>query len=67
MKELCDKHQIHLQAYGPLFPLKQLGGPVDSVVESIAKEKSATPAQVLLAWAAQNGGGTVVTWVRFML
>ncbi|ORX36342.1 NADP-dependent oxidoreductase domain-containing protein [Kockovaella imperatae] len=63
-KEISDKHHIHLQAYGPLGSLKAPGGNEDAVVERIAKEKGATPAQVLLAWAAQYGGGTVVTTSR---
>jgi diketogulonate reductase-like aldo/keto reductase len=55
-------HDIKYQAYGPLSPLfRSPGGPVDAVVDRIAAERNATPAQVLLLWAAQQGGGTVVT------
>jgi diketogulonate reductase-like aldo/keto reductase len=37
------------------------GGPVDPVVKKIAEAHKATEAQVLLKWAQQFGGGTVVT------
>lgn len=57
-----NDHDIKYQTYGPLGPLfRAPGGPVDSIVERIAKEKKGTPAQILLQWAAQASGGTVVT------
>lgn len=56
------KHDIKLQTYGPLGSVhRATGGPVDAVVDKIAKARKSTPAQVLLLWAAQHGGGTVVT------
>jgi diketogulonate reductase-like aldo/keto reductase len=55
-------HNIKYQTYGPLGPLfRAPGGPVDAVVERIAAERGIAPGQVLLLWAAQFAGGTVVT------
>jgi len=57
-----NAHGIKYQTYGPLGPVfRSTGGPLDPVVQAIADEKGATPSQVLLLWAAQFGGGTVVT------
>lgn len=62
LRTLMDKHQIKVQAYAPLATLHSAaGGPVDSAVEKIGYDEFKTPAQVLLQWAAQAGGGTVVT------
>lgn len=59
---LMAKHKIKIQTYGPLNSVhRATGGPVDEVADKIAKERGSTPAQVLLLWAAQYGGGTVVT------
>jgi diketogulonate reductase-like aldo/keto reductase len=56
------KHDIKVQAYGPQTPLfRSPGGPLDPVVEGIAKKHGATSGQVLLAWAHQQPGGIVVT------
>ena len=60
--ELQHRHNIIVQSYGPLSSLVRFqGGPVDAVVEGIAKDRSATTSQVLLAWAARYTGGVVVT------
>lgn len=62
LRSLMDKHQIKVQAYAPLATLHSAaGGPVDAAVEKVANDEFKTPAQVLLQWAAQYGGGTVVT------
>ena len=62
LREVLDKYQIKIQSYGPQVPIVWApGGPVDPVVEKIAKDKGVTPGQVLLAWASQKGGGPVVT------
>lgn len=59
---LMKTHDIKYQTYGPLGPVfRSPGGPVDAVAQAIADEKGATVSQVLLQWAAQYGGGTVVT------
>lgn len=56
------KYDVKFQAYGPLSSLSRTpGGPVDPVVKKIAEAHKATEAQVLLKWAQQFGGGTVVT------
>lgn len=60
--EIQRKYNIKVQTFGPLNSVHRItGGPVDPVVHRIAKERNSTPAQVLLLWAAQFGGGTVVT------
>lgn len=65
LRSLMDKHQIKVQAYAPLATLHcAAGGPVDAAVEKVAIDEFKTPAQVLLQWAAQYGGGTVVTTTR---
>lgn len=62
LRAIMDKHGIKVQAYAPLAPLHSAaGGPVDSAVQKIADDEDKSPAQVLLQWAAQYGGGTVVT------
>lgn len=56
------KHHIAPQAYSALMPLHFVpNGPVSKAAEKVAAEKQATPAQVLLAWARQVSGGSVVT------
>lgn len=51
-----------MQTFGPLNSVHRVtGGPVDDIVQRIADKRKTTPAQVLLLWAAQYGGGTVVT------
>ncbi|WP_252313107.1 aldo/keto reductase [Sinobaca sp. H24] len=52
VKEFCAKHDIFVEAWSPLMQ----GGDVlkDEVVQSIAKEHSKTPAQVVLRWHLQN-------------
>jgi diketogulonate reductase-like aldo/keto reductase len=60
--KLCKDHDIKIECYGPLNSLfRSTNGPVDSVVEEIARQKGATPAQVLIRWAADYTGGVVVT------
>lgn len=60
--DLLKKHEIRVEAYGPQTPLFRVpGGPVDPVVERIAKAHKITPGQTLLLWAQQYTGGVVVT------
>lgn len=62
LRAIMDKHDIKLQAYGPLATLHSAaGGPVDAAVEKVANDEAKSPAQVLLQWAAQYGKGLVVT------
>mmetsp|Transcript_25308 Transcript_25308/g.38975 ORF Transcript_25308/g.38975 Transcript_25308/m.38975 type:complete len:319 (+) Transcript_25308:124-1080(+) len=64
LKEYCDAQGIHLTAYSPLGSkdrpptLKNEGEkPIleDPVIADIAKQRAATPAQVILAWGMQRG------------
>jgi diketogulonate reductase-like aldo/keto reductase len=60
--KIQDKHKILTQSYAPLSPIvRDQGGPVDEVVERIAKEQNASPSQVLLAWNARFTQGCLVT------
>jgi diketogulonate reductase-like aldo/keto reductase len=61
--EFCSLKGIIIQAYGTLAPLiHYAGGPVDPVVQKVARELGATESQVLLKWAHQvTNGGPVVT------
>jgi len=60
--EFQKKYDIKVQAWAPLAPIwRAPGGPVDPVVERIAKDKGVTESQVLLAWAARYTDGGVVT------
>ena len=64
LRRTLDKHDIKIQAYGPLTSIVRApGGPVDDVATRIAEAKGdgVTASQVLLAWASQYGGGCVVT------
>ncbi|KAJ3341678.1 hypothetical protein HDU93_004312 [Gonapodya sp. JEL0774] len=56
------KHGIRTASYGPLISLtKHQNGPVDAVVETIAKAHSSTPGQVLLAWNLAKGNVVLTT------
>ncbi|WVQ85196.1 hypothetical protein IAT38_007361 [Cryptococcus sp. DSM 104549] len=60
----CKKHNIAVSGFSSLRPLHDphaQGGPLDPVVEAIAKAREMTPGQVLLAWAYQTVGGPMVT------
>ncbi|KAK8861381.1 hypothetical protein IAR55_002200 [Kwoniella newhampshirensis] len=58
----CKDLGIVIESYGPLTPLfRSPGGPVESVVQQIARSKGVQESQVLLAWGAQFTGGVVVT------
>jgi diketogulonate reductase-like aldo/keto reductase len=62
LTSLCQDEDIMIQCYSPLGPIVHSpGGPVDSVVQGIAKQMGATPAQVLLRWATDYTGGGIVT------
>jgi diketogulonate reductase-like aldo/keto reductase len=57
-----EKHGIRVAAYGPTVPLtKASGGPLDSVLEEIAKSKGVEASQVLLKLASQMGALVVTT------
>lgn len=60
--KLCKDLDIKVEAYGPLNSVfRSTGGPLDPVVDKIAKAKGATPPQILLRWALQYSGGIAVT------
>lgn len=62
LTKLMKEHNIKIQTFGPLAPVfRSSGGPVDAVAERIATAHGLTVPQVLLKWASQFGGGTVVT------
>ena len=52
LKEFCAKHDIFVEAWGPL----EQGGDIlkDEVVKQIAEEHSKSPAQIVLRWHLQN-------------
>lgn len=52
VRELCARHGIVVEAYSPLTKGQRLSHPV---VERIAQEACATPAQVLLRWGLHHG------------
>lgn len=52
--ESCYKHDIRIEVYSPLSSLiYSKDGPVDEVVNKIAKKHNKSPSQVLLRWALQ--------------
>ncbi|KAG8748532.1 hypothetical protein FRC10_003666 [Ceratobasidium sp. 414] len=67
--ELCQKHNITIESYGPLTPLiRHPGGPVDAPVKKVAarigkgpETAEVTEGQVLLKWTQQRTGGIVIT------
>jgi diketogulonate reductase-like aldo/keto reductase len=60
--KIQQKHKIITQAYAPLSPIvRDQGGPVDEIVERIAKDHKTSPTQVLLAWTARYTQGCIVT------
>jgi len=65
---VLQEHGIHIEAYGPTSPLTKLaGGPLDAVVEKVAKAASAragspvSTTQVLLKLAQQQGAVVITT------
>lgn len=68
MLEYCALHKIHLTAYAPLgtgvgsmrdVKDKKPSLLNNSLIKLIAKDHSASPAQVLLAWAMQRGTSVI--------
>ncbi|KAL5632402.1 hypothetical protein ACGC1H_005384 [Rhizoctonia solani] len=65
--EFANKHGIRIESYSGLAPITKLpGGPVDEVVEGIAKRlgPQVTPAQVLMSWIRAKGVVIVTTTSR---
>ncbi|MEM5340693.1 aldo/keto reductase [Paraburkholderia azotifigens] len=59
--EFCKENGIVMQAFAPLGHGIRPGPLEDPVVVEIAGRTGRTPAQVLLAWAAQRGGSVLTT------
>jgi 2-dehydropantolactone reductase len=54
--EYCKKNGIAIEAYTPLGPISyKPGGPVDEVIEKLAKKYNRSPAQILLKWNLIKG------------
>ncbi|CAE6351560.1 unnamed protein product [Rhizoctonia solani] len=65
--EFANQHGIRIESYNGLTPITKLpGGPVDSVIERIAKRlgPKVTPAQVLMSWIRSKGVVVVTTTSR---
>ncbi|KAK6199597.1 aldose reductase [Scheffersomyces amazonensis] len=60
--KFAKENGILIEAYGPLGPLtKAKGGPLDSVLESLAKKYNKTDSQILLRWVLETGVLPVTT------
>jgi len=59
--EFCKQKDIVLLAFAPLGHGTRLGPLEDPVISTIAARVGKTPAQVLLAWAAQRGTALLTT------
>ncbi len=56
MIEYCKSNGIAIEAYTPLGPISyKPGGPVDEVVEKLAKKYNRSPSQILLKWNLIKG------------
>eukprot|EP01117_Protostelium_nocturnum_P015465 TRINITY_DN6005_c1_g1_i1.p1 TRINITY_DN6005_c1_g1~~TRINITY_DN6005_c1_g1_i1.p1 ORF type:complete len:288 (-),score=108.89 TRINITY_DN6005_c1_g1_i1:68-931(-) len=60
--KFCKENGIQTEAYSPLISLvHKKEGPVDSVVEGIAKKRGKTSAQILLNWSLKRGNVVITT------
>jgi len=59
--EFCRQHGIVLLAFAPLGHGMKPGPLDDPVITAISARVGKTPAQVLLAWAAQRGSAVITT------
>merc|ERR1712137_55140 len=58
----CQQNNITVSSYAGLGPmLKFKGGPVDSVIEELAKKHSASPMQILQGWIRAKGAVVITT------
>ncbi|CAE7222200.1 unnamed protein product [Rhizoctonia solani] len=65
--EFANKHGIRIESYSGLTPITKLpGGPLDGVLEGIAKRlgPKVTPAQVIMSWIHAKGVVVVTTTSR---
>lgn len=59
------KHGIIVESYGPLSPIiRAMGGPLDPVLERLAKKYNAGAGEVLLRWGIDRGLVVVTTSSR---
>ncbi|EPS45202.1 hypothetical protein H072_787 [Dactylellina haptotyla CBS 200.50] len=62
LMEYHHRHGIATAAYGPLIPItKGTPGPLDTIIEELAKKYSKTPTQILLRWAIETGVVAITT------
>jgi len=60
--EFCKSNQIAIESYSPLGSIAyKPGGPVDEVVENLAKKYNRSSAQILLKWNLIKGDIAVTT------
>ncbi|KAF3941192.1 hypothetical protein ABW19_dt0202105 [Dactylella cylindrospora] len=60
--EYHRKNNIVTAAYGPLIPItKGSPGPLDSLIEELAKKYQKTPTQILLRWTVDSGVVAITT------
>lgn len=60
--EYCKNHSIIPTSYGGLGPVTSFsGGPLDPVLDDLAKHYAATPAQIIQRWIITQGVGIVTT------
>ncbi|CAL5366918.1 unnamed protein product [Camellia sinensis] len=64
LREFCGDHNIHISAYSPLGGPGNAWGSTavvdDPIIQSIALEHKATPAQVALGWGLSKGASVIV-------
>ncbi|KAK6509528.1 hypothetical protein TWF481_004268 [Arthrobotrys musiformis] len=62
LKEYHKTHNIVTAVYGPLIPItKAAPGPLDAVIDELAKKYNKSPTQVLLRWAIDDGNVPITT------
>ncbi|KAG6813043.1 hypothetical protein H0H93_013536, partial [Arthromyces matolae] len=63
--EYAAKHDIVVEAYSSLAPITKFpGGPVDAVVNAVAKRHGISPDQVIFLWVRAKGAVIVTTSSR---
>jgi len=60
--EFANEHKIVLGAFSSLTPITQMpGGPLDAVLDKLAKRLNATPDQIIFSWVHSKGVVIVTT------
>jgi diketogulonate reductase-like aldo/keto reductase len=66
--EYCKSNGIAIEAYAALGPISyKPGGPVDEVVEELAKKYNRTPSQILLKWNLIKGLISILFFIDFLI